>query len=60
MLVSRLYAIKAMGMAGTGAPSCDLVAKPWLGFAAATRVHVHSTSNADTGQPEGSEGGWTG
>jgi hypothetical protein len=61
MLVSRLYAIKPMGMAGTGASSCQLAAaKPWLVFAAANRVQAHTTGNADTGRPEGPQGGWTG
>jgi hypothetical protein len=61
MLGRCLYAIKPMGMGGDGASACELVvAKPWHGFAIATRVQVHTTSNADTGRPEGPQGGWTG
>jgi hypothetical protein len=60
MLDRRLYAIKPMGMGGTGAPSCELAAKPWLWFTAASRVQVHHTSNVNAGRPEGSEGGWAG
>src|SRR5207302_1224030 len=60
-LDNRLYAIRPMGMAGTGAPSCELSAvKPCLGFAAATRVQAHTTGNADAGRPEGPEGGRSG
>jgi hypothetical protein len=60
MLEKRLYAMKPMGMGGTGAPSCELIAaKPWLVFAAASRVQVH-TSDVNAGRPEGPEGGWTG
>jgi len=55
-------AAEPMGMVGVGAPACvSAIAKPWTyGFAAASRVQVHTTGNDGAVRPTGPTGGSTG